>query len=113
MLITHLACSHTQFEQVRWSLHSNAAPWQVVAALMLFWIPFKNTSVKWKHFIKTSQICNGPVATGVITHTGCEEISNLGQSGRSAKLTTHLYLQLGDHELASGDWREGEVLFPL
>jgi hypothetical protein len=22
-------------------------------------------------------------------------------------------LQLGDHELASGDWREGEVLFPL
>jgi hypothetical protein len=26
---------------------------------------------------------------------------------------THLYLQLGDHELASGDWREGEVLFPL
>jgi hypothetical protein len=22
-------------------------------------------------------------------------------------------VQLGDHELASGDWREGEVLFPL
>jgi hypothetical protein len=30
----------------------------------------------------------------------------------------HLYVtygmvQLGDDELASGDWREGEVLFPL
>jgi hypothetical protein len=24
-----------------------------------------------------------------------------------------LLVQLGDHELASGDWREGEVLFPL
>jgi hypothetical protein len=24
-----------------------------------------------------------------------------------------LCIQLGDHELASGDWREGEVLFPL
>jgi hypothetical protein len=23
------------------------------------------------------------------------------------------HVQLGDHELASGDWREGEVLFPL
>jgi hypothetical protein len=23
------------------------------------------------------------------------------------------YVQLGDDELASGDWREGEVLFPL
>jgi hypothetical protein len=23
------------------------------------------------------------------------------------------YIQLGDHELASEDWREGEVLFPL
>jgi hypothetical protein len=25
----------------------------------------------------------------------------------------HPRVQLGDHELASGDWREGEVLFPL
>jgi hypothetical protein len=24
-----------------------------------------------------------------------------------------LYIQLGDHELASGDWREREMLFPL
>jgi hypothetical protein len=28
-------------------------------------------------------------------------------------LRTGTTLQLGDHELASGDWREGEVLFPL
>jgi len=27
--------------------------------------------------------------------------------------STVSYLQLGDHELASADWREGEVLFPL
>jgi hypothetical protein len=26
---------------------------------------------------------------------------------------TRSVLQLGDDELASGDWREGEVLFPL
>jgi hypothetical protein len=27
--------------------------------------------------------------------------------GRGVTLTTHPHLQLGDHELASGDWREG------
>jgi hypothetical protein len=32
-----------------------------------------------------------------------------------AALPTHKerVVQLGDHELASGEWREGEVLFPL
>jgi hypothetical protein len=29
------------------------------------------------------------------------------------EVTNWIWLQLGDHELASGDWREGEVLFPL
>jgi hypothetical protein len=28
-------------------------------------------------------------------------------------LVLQALVQLGDHELASGDWREGEVLFPL
>jgi hypothetical protein len=31
----------------------------------------------------------------------------------TSKNITIQAVQLGDHELASGDWREGEVLFPL
>jgi hypothetical protein len=32
---------------------------------------------------------------------------------RNIYTSTRSVLQLGDQELASGDWRESEVLFPL
>jgi hypothetical protein len=41
--------------------------------------------------------------------------SNLTHALTSRYIVSIIFpsVQVGDHELASGDWREGEVLFPL
>jgi hypothetical protein len=60
----------------------------------------------------------GPVASTLAITPPRTTKRSLGWRRRGWKESSNIKinstgLQLGDHELASGDWREGEVLFPL